>query len=185
MWTCPLVFCDFEKFAQKCLFVFAAADFPCTGAFHVSSACICRMENEVHPSQIRFKPCDEMHLVFRFPTRPTLCALASGQMPPCRLQPGQSCVRMAFCNLSFLRVCIWLLLFHQPVVWAAFCFQPQLPGKFHWAMPCILCQTEVMHFSPSLRSAGPFCKLAAVASQSALSSHLLSSRSLQAALLSR
>ena len=171
MWTCPLVFCDFEKFAQKCLFVLAAADFPCMSAFHVSSAWSCRMENGVHPSQIRFKPCNEMHLVFRFshPAHPVCLGLLP--MPPCRLQPGQSCIRMAFCNLSFLRVCIWLLLFHQPVVWAAFCFQPQLPEKFHLALPCILCRTDVMHFSPSLRSAGPFCKLAAVASQSALSSH--------------
>ena len=136
MWTCPLVFCDFEKFAQKCLFVFAAADFPCTGAFHVSSACICRMENGVHPSQIRFKPCDEMHLVFRFPTRPTLCF--SGRRPAFH---AIAFLWPAFHAIAFLSaaagslllvhgipqliVCAGLhfvsrlLLFHQPVVWAA------------------------------------------------------------------
>ena len=127
------------------------------------------------PRNIRFKPCDEMHLVFSlshpthpvcFGLRPVLQATASLPAPTWSILHARGILQLVvFAGLH------WLLLFHQPVVWAAFCFQPQWPGKFHLAMPCIPCQTDVMHFSPSLRSAGPFCKLAAVASQSALSSH--------------
>ena len=131
---------------------FAAADFPCMSAFHVSSACTCRMENEVHPSQIRFKPCDEMHLVFRFPTRPTLCALAAGQLAipllSCRLQPDHSCLCMAFHNLSSVRVSIWLLGFSCST--SRWCGQPTclmytLPALLHLATWCIPCHTDAMH----------------------------------------
>ena len=180
MWTCPLVFCDFEKFAQKCLFVFAAADFPCTGAFHVSSACICRMENEVHPSQIRFKPCDEMHLVFRFPTRPTLCALglrpACHPLLSCRLQPGSLLlVRMAFHNLSSVRVSIWLSASLVPPAGGvgsppAFMYTC-LENLLHLAMPVHpLPHGGDAPQSPVFGPPGPLRGLAAVASQAALPS---------------
>ena len=80
MWTCPLVFCDFEKFAQKC-FRFAAANMPYTLPFmlKLSSACmLLHVQNHgLHLSPPRFKPCDEMLLGFCFshPTHPVCSSL--------------------------------------------------------------------------------------------------------------
>ena len=158
--------------------LFAAADFPCTGAFHVSSACICRMENDVHPSQVRLKPCDEVHLVFRFPTRPTLCF--SGRRPAFHAIAFLSAAAGSLLlvhGIPQLIVCAGLhfgsrlLLFHQPVVWAA-----HLP---HVHFACSATLGHLVHplphgcnapQSPVFRSSGPSPRLAVVASQAALPS---------------
>ena len=165
MWTCPLVFCDFEKFAQKCLFVFAAADFLARVPFMFHQLAFAEWRMEYIPRKSGSSRATRCISFFAFPPDPPCVSLAAGQlsmpllscgqlsMPllSCRLQPDHSCLCMAFHNLSSVRVSILFLGFSCST--SRWCGQPTcllftLPALLHLATWCIPCHTAAMHRNP-------------------------------------
>ena len=170
MWTCPLVFCDFEKFAQKCLFFLLLQIFLARVPFMFHQLAFAEWRMMYIPRKSGSSRATRCISFFAFPPDPPCVSLAAGQlsMPllSCWLQPDHSCLCMAFHNLSAVRVSILVLGFSCST--RRWCGQPTylmytLPALLHLA-GCNAPQ------SPVFRSSGPSPRLAVVASQAALPS---------------